>query len=130
MMYSDYKWRKAQLEERGLRPTLKRIIFFKSVIARAITLQPLIHNESATHHSSQPWVEGAAPTTSEAETSQQIQQMDSILRMNADLHQKLQDQHHAFRSLQAIVASQGHFVASIPAAQGSHSTDGSNNCPS
>ena len=41
-MRAIYKKRKAKLEAKGVRPTLKHIIFYRSALARAVTLQPLI----------------------------------------------------------------------------------------
>jgi hypothetical protein len=41
-MRAIYKKRKAKLEAKGVRPTLKHIIFYRTALARAVTLQPLI----------------------------------------------------------------------------------------
>jgi hypothetical protein len=41
-MRAIYKKRKAKLEAKGVRPTLKHIIFYRSALARAVSLQPLI----------------------------------------------------------------------------------------
>jgi hypothetical protein len=38
--------RKAKLQEKGIRPTLKRIIFFRSALSSDVSLQPLIHAQS------------------------------------------------------------------------------------
>ncbi len=41
-MRAIYKKRKAKLEAKGVPPTLKHIIFYRSALARAVSLQPLI----------------------------------------------------------------------------------------
>jgi hypothetical protein len=41
-MRAIYKKRKAKLEAKGIRPTLKHIIFYRTALAGAVSLQPLI----------------------------------------------------------------------------------------
>jgi hypothetical protein len=41
-MRAIYKKRKAKLEAKGVQPSLKHIIFYRTALARAVSLQPLI----------------------------------------------------------------------------------------
>jgi hypothetical protein len=41
-VWSAYKYRRGKLEAKGVRPTLKHLIFFHTALARAVSLQPLI----------------------------------------------------------------------------------------
>jgi hypothetical protein len=49
-----YKKRKAKLEAKRLRPTFKHIIFYRSALARAVTLQPLIDVQGVANSESVP----------------------------------------------------------------------------
>ncbi len=51
-MRAMYKKRKAKLEAKGVRPTLKHIIFYRSALARAVTLQPLIDAQGVSNSES------------------------------------------------------------------------------
>ena len=46
-MWAIYKKRKAKLTARGVPPTLVNIIFYRSALSRAVTLQPLINAQVA-----------------------------------------------------------------------------------
>jgi hypothetical protein len=37
-----FNYRKRKLEAKGIQPTLKHIIFFRSALSRAVSLQPLM----------------------------------------------------------------------------------------
>ena len=51
-MRAIYKKRKAKLEAKGVRPTLKHIIFYRSALARAVSLQPLIDAQGVSNSES------------------------------------------------------------------------------
>ena len=51
-MRAIYMKRKAKLEARGVRPTLKHIIFYRSALARAVSLQPLIDAQGVSNSES------------------------------------------------------------------------------
>ena len=41
-VWAMYKYRRGKLVAKGVQPTLKRLIFFRTALSRAVSLQPLI----------------------------------------------------------------------------------------
>jgi hypothetical protein len=104
-----YTHRKGKLEAKGVRPTLKHIIFFQSAIARAVSLQPLIHSQDDANFGpmSSPLGGAAACDVSQAANLHpSSHQIETMLRMNADLHAKQQEQDRKMRELEAALLLQ------------------------
>jgi hypothetical protein len=105
-----YKYRKGKLEAKGIPPTLKHIIFFRSALARAVSLQPLIYSrEDANIGSMLPsqllharslervTVCNMALT---ATLQSHRDQMEALLLVNADLHERQLEQDRKMKELQ------------------------------
>jgi hypothetical protein len=87
MMYTH---RKGKLEAKGIRPTLRHIIFFRSALARAMSLQPLIRaQDDAGLEPMPPPLGGAAAAceVAQATSLHQSHQIEAMLRLNADLYE-------------------------------------------
>ena len=52
--WSMYKYRRGKLEAKGIRPTLKHLIFFRTALSRAVSLQPLIHSPGGGNFEAKP----------------------------------------------------------------------------
>ncbi len=63
-MRALYKKRKANLDAKGVRPSLKRIILYRSALARAVSLQPLIDAQGVANSES-----ASQPPSSKARAS-------------------------------------------------------------
>jgi hypothetical protein len=42
-VWATYKYRRGKLAAKGVQPTLRHIIFFRTALSRAVSLQPLVH---------------------------------------------------------------------------------------
>jgi hypothetical protein len=99
-VWSAYKYRRGKLEAKGVRPTLKHLIFFRTALARAVSLQPLIGSPGGGDFESK--VQSASGGAAAAEAAHsaillQTSQLDAVLRMNADLQQKQLEQERKFK---------------------------------
>jgi len=100
-----YLYRKRKLLAKGVQPTLMHLIFFRATLARAVSLQPLIASpdiDDATSSSRfrQGLLAPAPLDATQALILHQSHQIDAMLRLNADLHEKLQEQQEAILLLQ------------------------------
>ena len=104
-----YSRRKAKLEAAGIQPTLKHLIFFRTALGRAVSLQPLIAQQDGSSpiqasqydhlslNSAAGAVDFEAINTALAQQSQQYQQLSAEMRgscasngrLTADLQQEL-----------------------------------------
>jgi hypothetical protein len=110
-----YKYRKGKLVAKGVQPTLKRLIFFRTALSRAVSLQPLIRQAGGddfepkppppSSSSSSASGGAAASEAVQAAILHQTSQIDAVLRMNADLQTKLQEQERAIALLQLRASS-------------------------
>jgi hypothetical protein len=109
-----YMYRKGKLHAKSIRPTLKNIIFFRSALGRAASLQPLIRaQDNADFEPMPPSLEGAAACeVAQAPILLQSHQIEAMLRVNADLHakqleqdRKMKEQADAIQLLQKSVSS-------------------------
>jgi hypothetical protein len=106
-LWSAYKYRRGKLEAKGVRPTLKHLIFFRTALARAVSLQPLIGSagggdfdtKPSQPSSNAPSASGGAAAGEAAHSaiSLQTSQLDAVLRVNADLQQKQLEQERKFK---------------------------------
>jgi flagellar biosynthesis GTPase FlhF len=99
-VWSAYKYRRGKLEAKGVRPTLKHLIFFRTALARAVSLQPLIGSPGGGDFESK--VQSASGEAAAAEAAHsaillQTSQLDAVLRVNADLQQKQLEQERKFK---------------------------------
>ncbi len=105
-------YRKGKLQAKGIRPTLKHIIFFGSALAtrddRAVSLQPLIRaQDDASLEPMPPPLGGAAACeVAQATNLYQLHQIESMLRVNADLHAKQIEQDLKLKQLEAALLQQ------------------------
>ncbi len=101
-MWSMYKYRRDKLKAKGIRPTLKHLIFFRTALSRSVSLQPLICSPGGGDFETEPPPQSskassasggaAASDAAQATVAHQMSQIDAVLRMNADLQQKLLEQ--------------------------------------
>jgi hypothetical protein len=101
-MWGMYKYRRGKLAAKGVQPTLKHLIFFRTALSRAVSLQPLIGSPGGDDVESKPPPEwsrapsaaggAAAYEAAHGATFHQTSQIDAVLRINADLQQKLLEQ--------------------------------------
>jgi hypothetical protein len=103
-VWAMYKYRRGKLVAKGVRPTLKHLIFFRTALSRAVSLQPLIGSPGGDDVESKPkpppeWslaplASGGAAASEAAHGANfhQTSQIDAVLRINADLQQKLLEQ--------------------------------------
>jgi hypothetical protein len=104
-----YKYRKGKLEAKGIRPTLRHIIFFRSALARAMSLQPLIRaQDDAGLEPMPPPLGGAAAAceVAQATSLHQSHQIEAMLRLNADLYEKQLEQDRKMKELEAALLLQ------------------------
>jgi hypothetical protein len=101
-----YMHRKGKLEAKGIRPTLKHIIFFRSALARAMSLQPLIRTQNDTGIEPMPPLWGGNTACEVATNSHQSHQIEAMLRVNADLHEKQLEQDLKIKQLEAALLLQ------------------------
>jgi hypothetical protein len=109
-VWSAYKYRRGKLEAKGVRPTLKHLIFFRTALARAVALQPLIGSAGGGDFdmkplqpsSNAPPASGGAAAGEAAHSAILLQtsQLDAVLRVNADLQQKLLEQERKVNKLE------------------------------
>jgi hypothetical protein len=109
-----YKYRKGKLVAKGVQPTLKRIIFFRTALSRAVSLQPLIRQAGGddfepkppppSSSSSSASGGAAASEAVQAAILHQTSQIDAVLRMNADLQTKLQEQERKAQEQERAIA--------------------------
>ncbi len=94
-----YTYRRGKLEAKGVRPTLKHIIFFRSTLDRALSLQPLIRSQDDARFEPMPPTLGgvAAYEVAQAAILHQSHQIEAMLRVNADLHAKQLEQDHKMK---------------------------------
>ena len=95
-------YRKGKLQAKGIRPTLKRIIFYRSALKnddRAVLLQPMIRaQDDASFEPMPPPLGGAAACeVAQATILHQSHQIEAMLRVNADLHAKQLEQDRKFK---------------------------------
>jgi hypothetical protein len=102
-----YKYRKGKLQAKGIRPTLRHIIFFRSALARAIALQPLIRAQDDASLMPPP-LGGAASAceVAQATSLHQSHQIEAMLRLNADLYEKQLEQDRKMKELEAALLLQ------------------------
>jgi hypothetical protein len=100
-VWSAYKYRRGKLEAKGVRPTLKHLVFFRTALARAVSLQPLIGYAGGGDFDTKPpppsWKASSASGGGASEAAQAADllhssQTGAMLRMNADLQEKLLEQ--------------------------------------
>jgi hypothetical protein len=84
-MWHMYKHRRGKLEAKGIRPTLKHLIFFRTALSRAVSLQPLIHSSGGANFEAKPPAQSSkASSTSagdeaaQAVISNQVSQIDAV----------------------------------------------------
>ncbi len=101
-------YRKGKLQAKGIRPTLRHIIFFRSALARAVSLQPLIRaQDDASLEPMPPPLGGAAACeVAQATSLHQSHQIEAMLRVNADLHEKQLEQDRKMKELEAALLLQ------------------------
>ena len=109
-----YKYRKGKLVAKGVQPTLKRLIFFRTALSRAVSLQPLIRQAGGddfepkppppSSSSSSASGGAAASEAVQAAILHQTSQIDAVLRMNADLQTKLQEQERKVQEQERAIA--------------------------
>lgn len=109
-----YKYRKGKLVAKGVHPTLKRLIFFRTALSRAVSLQPLIRQAGGDNFEPKP----PPPSSSSSSASggaaaseavkaailHQTSQIDAVLRMNADLQTKLHEQERKVQEQERAIA--------------------------
>ncbi len=101
-VWGMYKHRRGKLAAKGVQPTLKHLIFYRTALSRAVSLQPLIGSRGGDDGESKPppeWSrapsaagDAAACEAAQGATFHQTSQIDAVLRINADLQQKLLEQ--------------------------------------
>lgn len=101
-VWAMYKYCRCKLAAKGVQPTLKRHIFFRTALSQAVSLQPLIGSPGGDDVESKPPPEwsrapcaaggAAASEAAHGATLHQTSQIDAVLRRNADLQQKLLEQ--------------------------------------
>jgi hypothetical protein len=126
-VWSAYKYRRGKLEAKGVRPTLKHLIFFRTALASAVSLQPLIGSPGGGDFEAKPQPPsskassasgGAASEAAQAAILLQTSQIDAMLRMNADLQEKLLEQERKMKEQErAIAALQQNAPSPRPVAQ-------------
>ena len=109
-----YKYRKGKLVAKGVQPTLKRLIFFRTALSRAVSLQPLIRQAGGddfepkppppSSSSSSASGGAAASEAVQAAILHQTSQIDAVLRMNADLQTKLHEQERKAQEQERAIA--------------------------
>ncbi len=115
-LWSAYKYRRGKLEAKGVRPTLKHLVFFHTALSRAVSLQPLIDSPGGGDFEAKPpppssKVQSASGGAAAAEAAHsaillQTSQLDAVLRMNADLQQKLLEQERRITQQEQITKEQ------------------------
>ena len=111
-----YKYRRGKLAAKGVQPTLKHLIFFRTALSRAVSLQPLIgsppgdnfESKAAREWSRAPCADGGAAASEAAHgpTFHQTSQIDAVLRINADMQQKLLEQEQRMKEQEQRVKEQ------------------------
>ena len=118
-----YKYRRGKLAAKGVQPTLKHLIFFRTALSRAVSLQPLIGSppgdnfeSKAAREWSAPCADGGAAASEAAHgpTFHQTSQIDAVLRINADMQQKLLEQEQRMKEQERAIASLQQQSASSP----------------
>ncbi len=123
-VWAMYKYRRGKLAAKGVQPTLKHLIFFRTALSRAVSLQPLIRSSGddnveskrAPEWSRAPSAAGVAAASESAQgaTLHQTSQIDAMLRTNTDLQQKLLEQEQKTKELERSIALLQQQVASSP----------------
>jgi hypothetical protein len=83
--WSVYKYRRDKLEAKGIRPTLKHLIFFRTALSRAVSLQPLIHSSGGGNFEAKPPPQSSKASSASAgddaaqtAISNQVSQIDAV----------------------------------------------------
>ena len=124
-VWAMYKYRRGKLAAKGVKPMLKHLIFFRTALSRAVSLQPLIgspggddvESKRPPEWSRAPSAAGGAAASEAAHgaTFHQTSQIDAVLRINADLQQKLLEQEEKTKEQeQRVMALLQQQVASSP----------------